>query len=384
MAVSRRRARALLFASIALSLPVSADKPVRPLARDAGRPTTLDWDAVARAANEPTMGTIFAILKRHRLPAVTIGCQFNPDPRSIPLTRPTQWRPAQSWWLAGYGLDARSPLRIASVGKPLVAILYENEPTLRALHDRPFHELWRQKVDPKLPAPRDPRVLRITVRHLLDHSSGFDNKHIGYDPAFSGRMVEALVAEIASSQTLASDPGTRNSYSNFGFMILARLCEGVSGKPHAEMLRALLPPSAAIYTASDTVPIPDDASPPPGSAEPATYFVQAPDREFTLAHGYVVVNAATLSWIGTQYWIAGPDVGKSFASKPPIPGSNKFWISNGSMPGSQAILVQYVSTTGKAAALCMLMNTRDPSDATCLKELNDAAADFLRVHFQHQ
>jgi len=374
----------VLLASLTMVLGALAPVADRPLARDEGKPPSIDWDAAARASNEPTLATIFAILKQRRLPGAVIGCQFNPDPRTIAFQRPTAFRPGQSWWLAGYGLDARAPVRIASVGKPLVSILYENDPALRAIQGRPFYELWRQKVDSKLPPPRDPRVLRITVRHLLDHASGFDNKHIGYDPGFSGRKVEQLLADIASSQTLASDPGAQKSYSNFGFMILARLCEGISGKTNVEMLRALLPTGAAIYTASDTVPIPADASPPPGAAEPSIYFVQAPDREFTLGHGGVVVNAATLSWIGTQYWIAGPEAGKSFASKPPIPGSNQHWIANGSMPGTQAVLVQYVSTTGKVAALCVLMNTRDPKDADCLKQLNDAAADFLRVHFQHQ
>jgi len=71
-------------------------------------------------------------------------------------------------------------------------------------------------VQPLLPGPQDQRVLQITVRHLLSHTSGFDNKNIGYDPAFRGQPITSLAPQIVGSTVLASNPGTTYSYSNFG------------------------------------------------------------------------------------------------------------------------------------------------------------------------
>ena len=58
-------------------------------------------------------------------------------------------------------------------------------------------------------------------------------------------------------------------------------------------------------------------------------------------NGNIVSNVATLSWIASQYWIGGSNVGKSFAKSPPVAGN--VWIFNGAMPGTLSVLVQYVT-----------------------------------------
>jgi CubicO group peptidase (beta-lactamase class C family) len=88
--------------------------------------------------------------------------------------------------------------------------------------------------------PGDARAGRITVRQLLNHSSGLTFESLpganvrGRSPLH--RSLEERVAWL-SGATLRSEPGTRTTYDNFGYEMLARLVERVSGKPFADYLR---------------------------------------------------------------------------------------------------------------------------------------------------
>ena len=106
-------------------------------------------------------------------------------------------------------------------------------------------------------------------------------------------------------------------------------------------------------------------------------------------NGNLVSNVATLTWIATQYYIAGYSqppfsgnaFGKSFASQPPAAGTT--WIFNGSMPGTEAALVQYVTPKKRVAAMCVIVNTRIPG-SQFLDELNQAIVSFLQTKFKNQ
>ena len=95
----------------------------------------------------------------------------------------------------------------------------------------------------------DTRIGRITIRNLLTHSGG-------WDAAISGDPIAApLSRQIASpvgvafppsppaiisymlDRRLDFDPGTRIAYSNFGFLVLGRVIEKLSGQPYAEFVR---------------------------------------------------------------------------------------------------------------------------------------------------
>jgi N-acyl-D-amino-acid deacylase len=157
----------------------------------------------------------------------------------------------------GYGLadvergepvQPTSLFRIASVSKAItaVAILTLVDAGTLALDDAVFPML---AFAPPPHATVDPRLATITVQDLLVHSGGWDSAQ-SYDPQglpFS-RTAAAMVglddpAEAATivrfmlGEPLDFDPGTRQAYSNFGFNVLGRVIEHVSGQPYEAYVR---------------------------------------------------------------------------------------------------------------------------------------------------
>jgi len=141
--------------------------------------------------------------------------------------------------------------RIASVSKPITsaAIMKLVEEGQLQLDDpvAPF-------IADLTPAPGatvDPRWEQITIRHLLDHTAGWDRDkpNGGFDPMFLPAIAAAAVGAPApaSAETvirymkglpLDFDPGTKHVYSNFGYAILGRVIERLSGMPYEEYVRA--------------------------------------------------------------------------------------------------------------------------------------------------
>ena len=137
-----------------------------------------------------------------------------------------------------------SLFRIASVSKTIttVAILELVDDGLLALDDRAFR-LLAALPSPKN-APIDPRLDEITIEQLLVHAGGWDSS-TGYDPqAPPWTWREAGVLGVAAppsaeeivrammGEALDFDPGTQSVYSNFGFNVLGRAIEQVSGQPY--------------------------------------------------------------------------------------------------------------------------------------------------------
>src|SRR4051794_2393267 len=82
----------------------------------------------------------------------------------------------------------------------------------------------------------DPRAASITVRQLLDQTSGMSDTTFR---SFSGPEVHTLREAVARMRTarLAAAPGTRWEYHNPNFQVAARLVEVVSGEPFDGYLR---------------------------------------------------------------------------------------------------------------------------------------------------
>lgn len=166
----------------------------------------------------------------------------------------------------GYGLadvEAQLPVqpeslfRIASVSKAItaVAILTLVDAGTLALDDKVFPLI---DFEPPNNATQDPRLDSITVQDLLVHAGGWDLAQ-GFDPqglplsrtaaAMVGAADPAEAATIVRFMTgepLDFDPGTRQAYSNFGFNVLGRVIEHVSGQPYGDYVRdAVLTPAGA-------------------------------------------------------------------------------------------------------------------------------------------
>lgn len=84
----------------------------------------------------------------------------------------------------------------------------------------------------------DPRAADITLTHLLEHRSGFGDYHNeGYfELPEPERRLNAIV-ERAKSEMLMFTPGTDESYSNLGYVILGAVIEKASGASYFDNVR---------------------------------------------------------------------------------------------------------------------------------------------------
>jgi len=141
--------------------------------------------------------------------------------------------------------------RIASVSKTLTsaAIMKLVEEGKLKLDDRVAPLI--AYLTPAPGATVDPRWEQITIRHLLNHTGGWDRTKPdgGFDPIDRPAIAAAAVnaPAPASSETLIRymkgmpldfNPGERFAYSNFGYIILGRVIERLSGMPYEQYVRS--------------------------------------------------------------------------------------------------------------------------------------------------
>ena len=139
-----------------------------------------------------------------------------------------------------------SLFRIASLSKPLTAtavlglvedgLLGLRTPILDVLDLRPGAGL-----------DREPRIGQITVEHLLQHLGGWD-RDVAFDPMFRDHAIaEELnlplpiarsdIRTYMASRPLQHAPGAIRAYSNFGYSLLGRIIERVSGRRYEAFVR---------------------------------------------------------------------------------------------------------------------------------------------------
>jgi|WetSurMetagenome_2_1015567.scaffolds.fasta_scaffold22360_2 N-acyl-D-amino-acid deacylase len=165
-------------------------------------------------------------------------------------------------YAAGYGYADKARkekavpenlFRIASVSKTItaIAILQLVQEGKLSLDERAFEILG--DLHPPVGSEPDPRLGLITVKDLLRHSGGWVTAEAG-DPQFmSLQIAEALgtpsppdvrsVIRYWMGQPLQFTPGTRYSYSNFGYNVLGRIIEKRTGMSYEDevLSRVLLP-----------------------------------------------------------------------------------------------------------------------------------------------
>jgi N-acyl-D-amino-acid deacylase len=166
---------------------------------------------------------------------------------------------------AGAPVEPQSLFRISSVSKTLTAagVMKLVEEGRLDLDARAF-ELLDHLTPPPGAAP-DPRLYNITVRQLLHHTGGFDQNKGGTNaneplrPPMSVTAANELRAPHPASaatiirwmmgRPLDFDPGVRHVYSSFGYCVLGRVIERVTGEPYAEYIRrAVLAPAGITGT----------------------------------------------------------------------------------------------------------------------------------------
>lgn len=146
-------------------------------------------------------------------------------------------------------VKAASLFRIASISKPItaVAVLKLAEERKLDLEARAFEIVRPPPVLEPGRAP-DARLRQITIRQLLHHTAGWD-RAATYDPMFRPRLIAEKVGAPfpAGTQTvirymlgqpLDFDPGSRYAYSNFGYCVLGRVIEQITGDTYEQYVRS--------------------------------------------------------------------------------------------------------------------------------------------------
>ncbi len=325
----------------------------------------------------------------------------------------------------GYGLADRdagktvqpdSLFRIASVTKPLTAA------AILVLVQRGRLDLDAKVLDVlKLPGvsakkAADPRWKRITIRQLLHHTAGFD-RDASFDPMFRPYVIaEATdtpppagpraIIRYMLGRRLDFDPGTKEAYSNFGYCLLGRVIEQLTGKPYGEAVQNLVLRPAGIARMkigrtrlADRLPgevryyTPDDEQarsvfPDVKKRVPWPYggfYIEAMD-----SHGAWVASAVDLVRFASALdgsrkpSILKPGTVRLIESRPapPMPAHSRDyyglgwwvrpedhganWWHNGSLPGTMALLVR----THDGFAWAALFNLRPKDDGKFLNELD--------------
>jgi CubicO group peptidase (beta-lactamase class C family) len=108
---------------------------------------------------------------------------------------------------------------------------------LLRLEDNPFEFL---KV--ALPPESDPRLKKVTLKQLLQHTAGWD-RAVSFDPMFRPVLIAKDqkvqppagpmdIIRYMTKQKLDFTPGERYAYSNFGYCILGRVIEKATGQSY--------------------------------------------------------------------------------------------------------------------------------------------------------
>ena len=128
--------------------------------------------------------------------------------------------------------------RIASISKPItsVAIFTLIEQGKLKLDDLVFGPDAILGFDYGKNYPE--RVLKITLRHLLTHTGGGWTND-GNDPMFRKPAYHhrELITWALANQPLPHAPGEHYAYSNFGYCILGRVIEKISGQTYPEFVQ---------------------------------------------------------------------------------------------------------------------------------------------------
>ncbi len=132
-----------------------------------------------------------------------------------------------------------SRFRIASVTKPITSVavfslLEQQKLSLDAPVFGPDAILGSAYGKP----PYNPGVDQITVEHLLTHTCGGWEKGPA-DPMFHDPEMghKELISHTLKTRRLDFPPGTHYAYSNFGFCVLGRVIEKVTGVRYADYVR---------------------------------------------------------------------------------------------------------------------------------------------------
>ncbi len=173
---------------------------------------------------------------------------------SLAVTKNGKLVYAKSYGKADVGANTdvsnNSLFRIASVSKPVTGIAIMK-----------MVEAGQLNLDAKVfgtgnilgttygNTPYGPNITNITVRQLLQHTAGgWPND--GNDPMFTNQAMNhaQLISWTLNNRPLTHTPGTNYAYSNFGYAVLGRVIEKISGQTYEQYVKTNVLQPAGITT----------------------------------------------------------------------------------------------------------------------------------------
>jgi CubicO group peptidase (beta-lactamase class C family) len=280
---------------------------------------------------------------------------------------------------AGEKVNPAHLFRVASISKPItaIAIMKLIEQGQLSLNQKVFGAgavLGTQYGT----QPYSERLKKITVKHLLEHTSGLSND--GGDPMFMNYNFNhsQLIGWVLDNRAVKNEPGTTYEYLNFGYCLLGRIIEAVTNQSYENYLKnSILAPSGVtrMQIGGDTL----------AARKPGEVVYYGPNGDPYGAYMKVTRMDAHGGWIATPIDLlrlmvrndglaAKPDIlqpwtlATMFTPSSANGGYGKGWIvdntykgHNGAMPGTIGFLV----SRNDGYSFAVLANTRPTGDGFC-------------------
>lgn len=224
---------------------------------------------------------------------VSIGRKYEVPGAALAVTKDSRLVYARGYGLAdrdtGQRVEPQSLFRIASLSKPITAagVLQLVERGKLDLEDKVHSVL-------DLAEPSDKRWKDVTILQLMRHTGGWD-RGVSFDPMFRSveiaadqgvdppAMPEQIIAYMLE-QPLDFDPGDRYAYSNFGYSLLGRVIERVTGMPYGRYIRQAVLGPLGVYRPRLGKTLPE------GRAQNEVKYYDEQDRKDSAVMGEVGVS----------------------------------------------------------------------------------------------
>jgi N-acyl-D-amino-acid deacylase len=214
--------------------PIDVPRPVEK------RPGALPITGKAVAFLAPLDVAMERVMLRHGIPGAALA-----------ITKDGKLVFAKGYGWANYeNTEVATPetlFGLASVSKcfTALAILKLVEEKKLSLDQSAFAIL--KHLRPPRGAVVDPRLAKITIRHLLNHSGGWDRNRSGDPINWSWQVAQRLGVRMPINEDhlirfmlgarLDFDPGSNAVYSNFGYIMLGQIVAQVTGQSYEEYVR---------------------------------------------------------------------------------------------------------------------------------------------------
>jgi CubicO group peptidase (beta-lactamase class C family) len=203
------------------------------------------WRVTGTPAGTDTLGdfdqAMRSYMQRSNVPNGTLAIAVD---GKLVLARGYSWTPAN---VPSVAPDAG--FRLASVSKPLTSIA-----VMQLVEDGLLNLDWKIKDIPGFDAIlqsnlwADADIKKVTVRHLLSHTGGWD-RDLADDPMLNdwnvcaGQNPDTLpttftsILDYTRGLPIEHAPGSTYAYSNFGYALLGRIIQHVSGQSYESYMK---------------------------------------------------------------------------------------------------------------------------------------------------